>query len=113
MKTLTWKVNYTRPTPCPDYKPDPYTGQYPNVHCAVYHFETVTEDKVSQFQTEQEALDFASKAPDSCHDFMLDGKLIEDKRPKVENITISGGLVGNGTTTLGGANTLNYTHINS
>ena len=74
MRTLTWKVSGHRPAPCPDYTPDPYTGQYPMMRCAVYHFETYTESKVREFETEQLAKDFASKAPQSCFDFKLDGK---------------------------------------
>lgn len=89
MKTLTWKVSKTIPTACPDYKPDPYTGEYPSMHCLVYHCETITENKSAEFSTEKEAKDFADKAPHSCYDFALDGVILEDKRPpkKVDNIT--------------------------
>jgi hypothetical protein len=111
MKTLTWKVTYTKPTACPDYKPDPYTGQYPGTHCLVYHCETVTDSKTADFETEQKALDFASKAPTSCFNFKLDGTEIEDKRPKTDNI-ISLTLTGNSAGTVSPNNYLTPTGIN-
>ena len=88
MKKLTWKVDKTIPTACPDYVPDPYTGECPSFHCSVYHCKTITENKSSEFSTEKEAKDFADKAPYSCYDFALDGVFLEDKRPP--NITDSG-----------------------
>lgn len=75
MITLTWKVSKTIPTECPDYKPDPYTGEYPTTHCLVYHCKTVTENKTAEFETEEEAKEFANKAPQSCTDFKLNGIL--------------------------------------
>ena len=89
MSLLTWKVDKTIPTPCPDYKPDPYTGEYPSFHCAVYHCETITENKTAGFLTDKEAKDFASKAPDSCYAFCLNGKPLKDKRKRANTITIS------------------------
>lgn len=82
MQTLTWKVDKTIPTACPDYKPDPYTGEYPSTHCLVYHSTTITEDRTAEFSTKKEAQDFAFKAPLSCYDFKLNGKLLKDKRKK-------------------------------
>jgi len=79
---LTWKVDRTIPIPCPDYEPDPYTGEYPSVHCLVYHCKTITEDKIAEFATDKEAKDFASKAPDSCYNFCLNGKPLKDKRKR-------------------------------
>ena len=52
MKTLTWKVDETIPTACPDYVPDPYTGEYPSTHCLVYHCKTITENKSIEQLTE-------------------------------------------------------------
>ena len=105
MKDLTWKVNKTIPTACPDYVPDPYTGEYPLIHCLVYHCKTITENKSAEFPSEKEAKDFADKAPYSCYDFVLDGITLEDKRPpkKVDNITYDTSLTNmtdNGTITL-------------
>lgn len=90
MKTLTWKVSITRPTACPDYQPDPYTGQYPTTHCAVYHSETVTEEKSKEFLDEESALKFAEGAPSSCYDFKLNGVAVEDKRPKLQVLSGTG-----------------------
>jgi len=106
MKTLTWKVDKTIPTACPDYKPDPYTGEYPSFHCAVYHSTTITEERTAEFSSEKEAKDFASKAPLSCYDFKLNGKLLKDKRKKPESIVYSTDLVGNGVITTGGSNAI-------
>lgn len=106
---LTWKVSKTVPTACPDYTLDPYTGEYPSFHCAVYHCTTVTEEKHRGFETKKEALAFASGAPSSCNSFALNGKEIRDTRPKTDNLTITySGLVGDGTTTImSGTNLLN------
>ncbi len=86
---LTWKVDKQIPAPCPDYVPDPYTGEYPSFHCAVYHFQNITEEKSRYFKSEEEAKEFAQKAPLSCYEFKTDGKEIEDKRKRPENITFS------------------------
>jgi len=104
-KILTWKSTYNRPAPCPDYKPDPYTGQYPMTHCLVYHLETVTEDRTKEFLTVKEAKEFAKKAPESCFDFMLNGKPIKDTRNfSTGTITALGSLLDisgtSGTTTI-------------
>jgi len=100
MKKLTWKVDKTIPTACPDYKPDPYTGEYPIYHCAVYHYETITENMSKEFSTDKEAKDFASKAPLSCYDFHINGKLLKDKRKKPDTKFYTG-LVGDNVTTTG------------
>ena len=105
MKKLTWKIDKTIPDACPDYVPDPYTGEYPSTHCLVYHSKTITENKSAEFLSEKEAKDFADKAPYSCYDFVLDGVILEDKRPskKVDNITYGTNLTdmtGSGTITL-------------
>lgn len=84
--TLTWTVSKTIPTECPDYVPDPYTGEYPSYHCLVYHCKTVTENRGLSFKTKEEALSFAAKAPSSCTDFKVNGKPIKDGRPKQEFI---------------------------
>ena len=105
MKILTWKIDKTISVECPDYVADPYTGEYPSIHCSVYHCKTITENKSAEFSTEEEAKDFANKAPYSCYDFALDRVILEDKRPpkKVDNITYGTNLTdmtGSGTITL-------------
>ena len=95
MKQLTWKIDKTITTACPDYVLDPYTGEYPSTHCLVYHCKTITENKSAEFSTEKEAKDFADKAPRFCYDFALDGVILEDKRPpkKVDNTTYGTNLM--------------------
>jgi len=94
MYILTWKVDKTIPTACPDYQPDPYTGEYPMTHCLVYHSKTITEDKTAEFSSKKEAEIFAYKAPQSCYEFKLNGELLKDRRekPQYSNITIGGNL---------------------
>ncbi len=104
MKTLTWKVTKTIPTECPDYKPDPYTGEFPMRHCLVYHCKTVVEERAQSFETNEEARLFADNAPLSCTDFKLDGEVLEDKRAKPDTKFYTG-LVGDGTTTTSGTST--------
>jgi len=86
---LTWKINKTVPTACPAYNPDPYTGEYPSFHCSVYHCKLITEERTKEFITKEEAKDFAAKAPLSCYEFRLDGKLIEDTREKPDEVSLS------------------------
>lgn len=106
MKLLTWKVYKTIPIPCPDYKPDPYTGEYPSTHCLVYHCKTITENKTAEFPTTKEAEAFAFKAPYGCYDFKLNGKSLKDKRQsKTQDIYLTG-LGGHDTTTIAGTNIL-------
>jgi len=86
---ITWKVDKTVPTACPDYSPDPYTGGFPTTHCLVYHFKTITEDKNAEFENKELAIEFAKNAPLSCYDFRLNGELLEDKRERPSTITIT------------------------
>lgn len=72
MTKVSWKVTKTVPAPCPDYRPDPYTGDFPQFHCAVYHTQTITEEKSAEFATKEEAEEFIKKAPQNCTDFLLD-----------------------------------------
>lgn len=69
MITLTWKVDITEQTGCPDYVPDPYTGQYPTTHCLVYHYRTVTKEMGATFETEEQAEAFKKNAPSGCYDW--------------------------------------------
>ena len=66
---LTWKIDKTVQVECPDYKPDPYTGEYPAIHCATLHYENVTQTKSKEFLNEEEADFFIKGAPKSCYDF--------------------------------------------
>lgn len=72
MTLLTWKAIKTVPTGCPDYVPNQYTGEYPSMHCAVYHCETITEVMSKEFMTEKDAKEFQKQAPDNCFDFHYD-----------------------------------------
>lgn len=67
---VLWKVDIQEQAPCPDYKPDPYTGAYPSTHCAVYHFRQVTRDMDKSFPTEEEADAFIAAAPAGCYGFV-------------------------------------------
>lgn len=60
---VCWYVAVCVNTECPDYKPDPYTGQMPNAHCAVYHSKTEKYAKTKWFGTKIEADDFIKAAP--------------------------------------------------
>ncbi len=105
MITLTWKVDKTIPIPCPDYKPDLYTGKYPSTHCLVYHCKTITENKTAEFETEENCKSFANGAPLSCYDFRINGEILEDTRvkPQYSNLT---NLTGNDATTMAGTSIL-------
>jgi len=61
---VLWTVTITVPAGCPDYKPDPYTGEYPSAHCAVYHHKTITKSMKHFFPTKKEAREFISNAPE-------------------------------------------------
>lgn len=61
---VVWSVVVTVPTGCPDYKPDPYTGEYPSTRCAVYHCEQKTNHMEKWFATKEEAEKFIENAPD-------------------------------------------------
>lgn len=66
---VTWVFKAHVSVPCPDYKPDPYTGQYPTIMCAVAHHKLVTENRTQSFDTLKEAEIFINRAPQSCSDF--------------------------------------------
>lgn len=65
--TLTWKVDKLVPTECPDFVPDPYTGEFPSTHCAVAHFREVTYEATKTFPDEVAAEMFRKNAPPSCY----------------------------------------------
>lgn len=92
MNTLTWKVDKTVPTACPDYQPDSYTGEYPSIHCLVYHCKTFTEERSKEFSSKEEAQQFINKAPLSCYEFKFDGVILNDTRDRseVSHITLNG-----------------------
>ena len=94
MITLTWKVDQQVQIPCPDYKTDPYTGEYPSFHCLVYHSKIVTKSMTKEFDSIEEAEDFANKAPFSCYDFCINGRMLKDTREKPTYHIIGTNLVG-------------------
>ena len=61
---VNWLVTETVQDQCPDYKPDPYTGRYPNYHCAVNHTKQQTRSMDQLFETELEAKEFIKNAPE-------------------------------------------------
>lgn len=74
MKFLViWYVTSWVSMPCPDYKPDPYTGKYPTVSCAVNHGRNVTTKMEKEFAIKEEAESFIKNAPLGMReeDFML------------------------------------------
>ncbi len=73
---LSWKVTTQEPTGCPDRVPDPYTGSYPSMTCAVYHSKSVVRDMTKTFDSEKEVLDFMNKSPSICSNFLLNGEEI-------------------------------------
>lgn len=73
-KIVTWKVKITVPTGCPDFKPDPYTGQLPAYHCAVAHFKKETLNKSAEFESQEDAELFIKNSPSSCSDFKISDK---------------------------------------
>lgn len=81
---VTWKVHKTVPGECPDYKPNPYTGEYPNVHCLVMHWKDIVESMEKEFATRQEALDFIAAAPKTCKDMVL----VEEEVPEYIQMSI-------------------------
>lgn len=71
MIVLTWKIDKTAQTACPDFKPDPYAGEFPMTQCAVYHTRTITQEMSKEFETKEEAEEFKKNAPPACYDFNL------------------------------------------
>jgi hypothetical protein len=63
MIELLWKVLVTVATGCPDYKQDPYTGEYPNACCAVSHTIVIEKDMCREFETQEEVDAFIKGAP--------------------------------------------------
>ena len=60
---VCWYVTISVNAECPDFKPDPYTGEMPNAHCAVMHGNTEKYAKTKWFGTKIEADDFIKAAP--------------------------------------------------
>lgn len=60
---VCWYVTISVNAECPDFKPDPYTGEMPNAHCAVMHGKTEKYAKTKWFGTKIEADDFIKEAP--------------------------------------------------
>lgn len=65
MKYLVdWTYDAVVPAECPDWKPDPYTGEYPTGHCAVYHTKIERREFRRVFDTEEEVNAFTDACPD-------------------------------------------------
>ncbi len=60
---VSWVVRVWLTDPCPDYKPDPYTGKYPRIHCMVNHGHFEDKSMLAKFITEAEADGFISNGP--------------------------------------------------
>ena len=60
---VVWTIIVWVATGCPDYKPDPYTGQYPSTHCLVNHGKFEEKKMEKEFSTKEEALKFIEDAP--------------------------------------------------
>ena len=61
---VVWIVSVWVNIPCPDWKPDPYTGQYPMVHCAVLHGKNIDREMSQTFASREAAEEFIKNAPD-------------------------------------------------
>ena len=44
---ISWVVVTMQPAECPDWKPDPITGQYPYAHCSAAHYKILTFERDS------------------------------------------------------------------
>jgi len=65
MKYLViWVVVNWVSTPCPDWKPNPYTGRYPNTMCLVNHGRYEDTPMKSLFETREDAEAFIESAPE-------------------------------------------------
>ena len=67
---LQWKVKKTVRAGCPNWRLDPYTGDWPPP-CTIAHYKDVEIDMRREFQTVLEAVAFREEAPLSCHTFTL------------------------------------------
>jgi hypothetical protein len=68
---LQWFAFVTERAPCPDYKPDPYTGELPATHCLVSHTKRVARLMERSFLDQEAADKFIRSAPPNCHDFKI------------------------------------------
>ena len=83
MKWLVfWFLMHSVQVSCPDKNPDPYTGEYSNFSCAVYHSKTIATFRHKCFETEEEAENFISKAPKDLRDKMHSVDISKDGVPK-------------------------------
>ena len=64
MKYLViWIVSTWVSTPCPDFKPNPYTGEYPQSMCLVNHGKYESKEMERFFDTKDEAEKFIANSP--------------------------------------------------
>lgn len=73
---VKWQVTKQEPAQCPDYKPDPYTGDYPLMQCLVYHTKTVTKNMEKVFDTREEVDAFIVGSPAYLKDKMEVGQFL-------------------------------------
>ena len=76
---VVWTVTLWVSTPCPDYKPNPYTGEYPLVHCLVLHGKYIDKEMSAVFAGRETAEEFIKNAPDDIRPRM---RIIEDLNAK-------------------------------
>ena len=82
---LRWKVRKTVATECPDFKPNPYTGEYPALHCAVYHSREIIDNMEQEFESLEELEKFKEGAPkDICFGWETLEPFKKPEKPTVE-----------------------------
>ena len=64
---LIWFVSQWVSTSCPDFVPNPYTGEYPNNRCLALHGRTVEVRMKREFNSMEELEEFKKGAPPECH----------------------------------------------
>jgi hypothetical protein len=60
---VSWVVSIWIPTQCPDYKPNVYTGQYPQSICSVNHGKYVNQEMSKEFKSLIKANKFIKDSP--------------------------------------------------
>lgn len=61
---VVWTVSVWVSTPCPDWKPDPYTDAYPLGHCLVNHGKYIEKEMSAMFAGREAAEEFIRNAPE-------------------------------------------------
>lgn len=60
---VSWTVSIWVSDPCPDFKPDRYTGQYPQINCLAIHGHFESIQKSEMFKSREDAETFINNAP--------------------------------------------------